>query len=81
MRRASIISRCRTKRLQIKRASPDRLSVLRVRWCSGLLMSSMSRCLRPDSRACIIPGAEPQITMPAGIATARSGVLVTSWYM
>jgi hypothetical protein len=28
MRRASIISRCRTKRLQIGRASPEWLSVL-----------------------------------------------------
>src|SRR5918994_4244066 len=46
-----------------------------------LFTSSTSRCLRPDSRARIIPGAEPQITMPDGIATARSGIFVTSWYM
>ena len=46
-----------------------------------LFTSSTSRCLRPDSRARIIPSAEPQITMPDGIATARSGIFVTSWYM
>jgi hypothetical protein len=52
-------------------------------WCSPerLCTSSTSRCLRPDSRALIIPGVEPQITMPAGIATARSGAFVTSWYL
>src|SRR5215218_9004453 len=38
-------------------------------WClpERLFTNSTSRCLGPDSRARIIPGAEPQITMPAGI--------------
>lgn len=68
----SVVGRC---------YSPAKL--LYPSWCSPerLCTSSMSRCLRPDSRVRIIPRAEPQITMPAGIATARSGIPVASWYM
>ncbi len=62
---------------------PSYLMLSSPSWCSPerLFTSSTSRCLRPHSRARIIPGAEPQITMPDGIATARSGVFVASWYM
>jgi hypothetical protein len=62
---------------------PSCLMLSSPSWCSPelLLTSSISRCLRPDSRVRIIPGVEPQITMPDGIATARSGAFVASWYM